>query len=280
MSTLRLTHPTRGTLEFRQAQRDEAQRQAVASITAEIGVDRTPLVHTETRETTREVSGRVTAPRRARNDPDTGDWRQALANYADRLEAHVDEYQGDGYTLEDDILDTSKQAILESVGWELAPGQPYELQFTATAQIGRGVFDAETIDRRNPTINDALDTYIEVDGVACPGMRTYQMDRSLGVDPQALFDRDTAENNDILTESGVQQNLVFEGTHTGTREERRQADAALNELLGTKNAVTLDTYFPGYTLEGFVTAYNSNFQASFGTGKHDYRLEFVEGQRA
>jgi hypothetical protein len=282
MPTLRLTHPTRETLQFRQTQRDEFSREAVASVTAELGVDRTALVHTETRESTRDIRGRVTGQRRAANDPSVGDgeWRQALANYVDTLESHVDEYQGDGYTLVDDILDVDRQAILESIGWEMTPGQPYEVQYTATVQVGTGTFEERPIQRRTPTVNDALPTMLRVDGIACPGMRSYQVDRSVGVEPTAVFDRDNAENNDIVAQAGVTQQVTFEGTHTGPRAERRTADAALDALAGTRENVTLETYFPGYELDGYLVAYDSNFQASYGTGRHNYRLEFVEGERA
>lgn len=280
MAHLRLTHPTRGELVFRQAQQDEFQREAVANQTAEIGTDRKPLVHTETREETRTVRGLVSAPRRSRNDPDTNDWRQSLANYVTELESHVDEFQGDGYTLEDDVLDITRNCILESVQWELSPGQPYDVEFEAKAMVGRGTFEERPRDGPDATVDESLPTMLRVDGVECPGMRQYQLQRSIGTDPAAVFDRDSAENNDIITDEGVTRTVVFEGTHTGPRAERRTADDALDNLLATRENVALETLFPGYTIDGYVTGYNSDFEARFGTGKHTYRLEFTEGQRA
>jgi len=280
MTTLRLTHPTRPTLEFRQLQSDDFERNAVADITAELGVDRRPLVHTQTREEGREITGRVTAPRRARNDPDTDDWRQALANYVDRLESHVDEYQGLGYTLEGDILDVERQCILQSIEWRVTPGQIYDVEFTATVQVGAGTFEEQDIQRRTPTVDTSLPTPIRIDGLQCPGMRTYQVTREVGVEPAAVYDRDNAENNDVVATAGPTQRVIYEGTHTGPRTERRTADAALETLVGRKERVDLETYFPGYTLQGYVTSYQSDFRASHGTGRHDYRLEFVVGERA
>lgn len=280
MPHARLTHNTRSTLEFRQGQTDELGREAVANIIAEIGVDRNPLVHTETRDERSEIRGRVSAPRRAQDDGSTSDWRQALANYVDLLESHVDEFQGDGYQYENDQLGISKQAILESVAWELRPGQPYDIQYDASVIVGRGVFEAEPIQRRNPTVNTGQSTYLVIDGVACPGMRQYQKSTELGVDPRAIFDRDSAENNDVVPDAGVTERIVFEGTHTGTQSQRATDDAALSNLLATADPVTCDTAFPGYSLDGYVTAYNSTFEARFGQTKHDYRLEFTVGQRA
>ena len=280
MPHARLTHPTRGTLPLRQGQQEDLSREAVANITAEIGVDRAPLIHTETRNEATEVRGRVSAPRRARDDPDTSDWRQALANYVDLLESHVDEFQGDGYTYENDQLGVSKQAILESVTWELRPGQPYDIPFDVSIIIGRGVFGSESIDRRNPTVDLGQDTYLVVDGVACPGMRQYRKTAEMDVDATPVFNRDSAEDNIVVPSSGVTETIVFEGTHTGDQSTRATADAALRDLLATQEPVTCDTAFPGYSLEGYVTAYNSTFNARFGQDKHDYRLEFTVGQRA
>lgn len=280
MPHARLTHPTRGTLEFRQGQSDEYTREAVTNITAEIGVDRDPLVHTETRDSRRSIRGRVSAPRRAQNDSSTSDWRQALANYVDLLESHVDEFQGDGYTFEDDQLGISKQAILESVTWELSRGQPYDVEFDASVIVGRGVFESQPIDRRTPTVDTSQDTYLVIDGVACPGMRQYQKTTEVGVEPRAVFDRDSSENNDVVPEAGVTERIAFEGTHTGTQTERANADAALDNLLATAGPVTCETLFPGYNLDGYVTAYESDFDSGYANNRHNYRIEFTVGQRA
>lgn len=281
MSHVRLTHPSRPTLEFYRAQNDDISRSAVLNIANELAVDRTPLVHTETREIERTIRGSVSAPLRARNDGSTNDWQQSLANYADLLEAHVNEYQGiPGYTLEDDQLDISKTATLESIEWSLSPGQLYELNFEATVIVGRGTFESDSIGGRNPTVDSSMDVMLRVDGEDLPGFRDYRMNRSIGIEPRAVFDRDSAENNDLLINEGPQQTVVFEGEHTGSLAQRRAADAALESLLATKNNVTLETAFPGYSLDGFVTAYNSTLENQRGGNSHRYRFEFVEGERA
>jgi len=280
MPHARLTHPTRSTLPFRQGQQEDFAREAVTNVTAEIGVDREPLVHTETRDERSEIRGRVSAPRRAANDANTSNWRQALANYVDLLESHVDEFQGDGYTYENDQLDITRQAILESVTWELRAGQPYDIPFDASIIVGRGVFESEPINRRNPTVDLSQNVYLRIDGVDCPGMRQYQKTTEVGVDPTAIFDRDNAENNDVVPEAGVTETIVFEGTHTGSQSTRATADSNLDALLATKNPVTCETAFPGYNLDGYVTGYSSTFEARFGQDKHDYRIEFTVGQRA
>jgi len=119
-----------------------------------------------------------------------------------------------------------------------------------------------------------------VDGIDLPGFRQIASTRGYEVDTFALFNRDSAQDNDIQADSAVEHQIRFEGTHTGPRADRRQADAALDALAPTKQNVTLETYWPGYDVDGFVLNYQSNFEARFGTGRHDYRLEFVVGERA
>ena len=280
MPHARLTHPNRATLPFRQGQIDEAQREAITSATNELGTDRKTLVHTETTDQTRTVQGLVSAPRRAANDPNTSDWKQALANYLDLLESSVDEFQGDGYTFEDDQLDLQQSAVLESISWTFARGQPFDIEYEATVRIGRGTFEVRPLDRRTPTVDESMTVMATVDGVDLPGLRNYAVSRSVGLDVTGVFDRDSAENNDAVFNEGVQQSITFEGTHTGTLADRQAADAALTDRVATKDPVTLNTQFPGYTLEGYLTSYNSNLEARFGDGRHDYALEFIEGRRA
>jgi len=285
----RLTHPVRPTIEFRGGQQSESQREAVASVTNELATDRKPLVHTETRDERETERGTATGNRRARNDPGTSDPWQALANYAVELEAHVDEFQGasqaDGYTYENDQNDAGKAAVLESVEWSLTPGKRYELDYEASIIVGNGTMESEDITPESVTVGAAFDAMLRVDGVACPGFRDYRVTTSIGVDPNPVFNRETAENNDIINTEGRQRRVAFEGVHTGTQSERATADAALENLLATKNNVTLETQFPGYSIDGYVLRYNSTFeqQRSFDDsveGAHRYRLEFVEGQRA
>lgn len=280
MADARLTHPTRVDLPFHQRQSDEDPLRAVADIANELGVDRPSLVHTTTRERQRTVRGRVTANRRADNDSTTADGRQALANYADLLESHVDEFQGTGYIFEDDELGVTRQAVLESISWRVQPGQPDEFEFEASVIIGRGTFEDRTIVRRNPTYDESMTAMASVDGTDLTGMRLWECERSVGVSPTAVFDRDSAENNDALIDEGVQQQFVFEGTHTGDPATREAANTTLSNLVGQPSPVTLETKFPGYSVEGFVTAYETQQQQRMGDQSHQYRLEFVIGQEA
>lgn len=279
MSHVRLTHPTRATLEFRQGQQDDWQRDAATDITSEIGTDRPSLVHTKTRESTRTIRGTVSGLKRARESATSGA-RQALATYADELESHVDEFQGTGYTLVDDQLGYEKQGVLEGVEWSVTPGAVYDLSYEATVQVGRGTFEARTRTTRDPSVRDAMDVMLTVDGVALPGMLEYKVQRSVGVNVNAVFDRDTAENNDVVFEEGVQQTISFEGVHSGSLAEREQADAALDALVATKNAVPVVTKFPGYELSMFVVSYTSTLEEQRGGNSHRYQIELVEGVRA
>jgi hypothetical protein len=280
MTHLRLTHPDRQTLPFKSGQSDEYRREAVANVTTELGTDRPSLVHTETREGTRTIRGRVSAPRLAEQDGSTDDWRQALANYVDELESHVDEFQGDGYTLEDDQLNISKNAILESVNWTRRPGRPYDIEYEATVRIGRGTFESRPVEFRNPTVQTSQTPMLVIDGVEVPGLRQYQGESSVGLELNAVFDRDTAENNDAVLQAGTEQRVTFEGTHTGTLAERQAADADLDAKVATTNQITLETRFPGYSLEGYVLAYSSDLDTQYGGNSHQFALEFLVGERA
>lgn len=281
MADARLVHSDRGTLPFEQRQRDEAQREAQASITAELGTDRPPLVHTETRNHQRNIRGRVTANNLASDDPDTDDQRQALANYADLLESHCDEQQGFyGYTYEDDILGEELNCAIESVSWSMMRGQPYDFEFDVTVHVGQPTMGSESRNPRNPTPGAPFDTMLRVDGETCPGMRQYEVERSVGFEVKGIWNRETAENNDIVLEEGAQQVIRFEGTITGTREERESKDAALRDRLATADPITLETRFPGYELGGYVVGYNSEQRREHGERMHYYTLQFIEGTRA
>jgi hypothetical protein len=279
MSHIRLTHPDRATLTFRQGQQDSFERDTVANAISEIATDRPTLVHTETREGTRTIRGSVTGLKRKR-DSGASDAVQAIADYADKLESHVDEFQGDGCQLIDDQLDIQKRGILESIEWSLSPGRIYELEYEATVRLGRGTFESRSITRRKPSVDTGQTPMLIVDGNDLPGMRDYRMNRNVGVKVNAVFDRDSAEDNGIIFNQGQQQTIVFEGEHTGTLTERQNADAALEAITPTKNSVTLDTKFPGYDLDVFVTNYESTLEQQRGGNSHRYRIEMIQGTRA
>ncbi|AFH22175.1 hypothetical protein OSG_eHP18_00090 [environmental Halophage eHP-18] len=268
MPDARLTHTTRATLPFRQRQQDDDETTAQANITKQVGVDSDPLVHTETRERSQPVRGLATGS------------RQDLADYADKLEAHVGEFQGDGYTYEDDLLNTSVQCILERIKWSLKPGRTDSLQYEADLQIGRGTMEAQPIRRRNPTYNASMTPMLRVDGIDLPGMRSYELERTVGAEVNAVFDRSTAENNDIVVNEGESTQITFEGTLTGPLSSRESTDNQLRALAPTSDPVTLETKFPGYSLDGYVLEYVSRQRGNMGEQRHDYRIVFVEGIKA
>jgi len=268
MPDARLTHPTRATLPFRRRQQDDDETSVQANITQEVGVDSDPLVHTETRTRTEPIRGRVV------------DSRQNLADYVDQLEAAVGEFQGDGYTYEDDIQNTSVQGILESVQWSVDPGHTDSISYEATFQVGRGTMEARPTNRRNPTYDASMPVMLRIDGEDLPGMRSYEVSKTIGVEVNPVFDRSTAENNDIVVEEGEQTTVVYEGTLTGSAATREAKDDTLRALAPTSSPVTLETKFPGYDLDGYVTAYASRQRSDMGEERHDYRIEFTEGIKA
>lgn len=279
MSHAQLTHPTRATLPFHQTQTNESTTEAVANIANELGLDRPSLVHTETREGEETIRGLVSAPRRSQ-ESGTADWLQSLADYVDELEAHVDEFQGTGYTLEDSELERNKTVVLESVEWSLTPGRPYDFEYEATLKVGEGTFETDRITRRNPTVNTGMNVMLQVDGVDLPGFRDFRKTRSIGTNVNAVFKRESAENNDIEVDEGVQESWTFEGTHTGTSTQRANAHNTLQNLVATKDPVTLKTRFPGYSVDGFVIGYGPTQESRFGDSLNHYQFEFVQGIRA
>jgi hypothetical protein len=220
----------------------------------------------------------VTGPRRADADPDTDEWQQALANYVDELQAHVNEFQGNGYTLEDSIRGENLNCIYHAAEWTLMPGVPAEIEFSVDVTVGRGTFGTETIQRRNPTVQSGMQYAATVGGEPLPGLRQFKSRREMSTQTNAVWGKDTAENNDVVAQEGPTQRWTFEGTHTGTESERASADATLRGLIGSQ--VTLQTRFPGYAVDGYVLNYDSDFEQRHGERKHHFTLEFIEGKRA
>lgn len=276
MTEFRLTHPSRPTLEFRQTQSDRSQRKAVTDIATILGTDQKPLVHVTTRERERTLQGRVTGPRRAQNDPNESDWRQALANYVDLLEAHLDEFQGEGYTFEDDVRDESLNAVYTDLTWTLSGGSPYEFTFEVTLAVGEGVYEARPIDQRDPVVSDlGGNVAATVGGHDLPGLREMQVTRSVGFEVTPVYNRSTAENNLITPSEGTEQRINFRGVHTGTESARATADSNLDALIG-QGETTFVTAFPGYDLDGTVLNYDPELSAQRAGNSHTYELEFIE----
>lgn len=278
MPHARLSHSTRPTLEFRQSQVDEDRREAVGNIMPLLADGDPPLVHIETRERERSIRGRVTAPRRAANDGTTSDWLQALANYVDLLESHLTEFQGDGYTFTDDIRSESFRVIYHSLEWTLSPGSPYEFEFDVGLSVGRGALESRAIQQRDPTVNTSMTVPATVGGHDLPGLRDLRVSRSFAKTVKPVYDKTSAQNNDVIGDEGVRHEFVYEGTHTGSNSARATADANLAALEGTQ--ATLKTRFPGYSLDGYVLNYDSNLEARFGTNSHHFTLRFIEGEPA
>lgn len=274
-----ISHPRRGTLEFRQAQQDDDTQTADANVISDTGSGLPPLVHVESRERDRSIRGLVTAPRRAEADPDTNDWQQALANYVVRLERHVDVLQGDGYTFTDDIRGESVNAVYHTVEWTLNAGRPYEVDFTAELTVGRGVFPSEPVDIPSVTVDTSMNVAARVGGVDLPGLRQMRVRREFSVDVTPLYNKDSAESNDIQASGSVQHQVSFDGTHTGTDSQRAAADDDLEALIGDAST-TFETRFPGYSLDGAVMEYESNLESTFGTNMHQYSLRFLEAREA
>lgn len=272
MTYLTLTHPERPDFNLPQPQSDDNQRQAITDIAAPLGSEEPPNVHTRGRQAERQINGLYLSDRGGDQSR-----RQDVADFIDNLEQRTDQFQGEGYTLLDEQLDTSRGVILNSSTWQIQPGRPYEVRYELGVQVGIGTAEVQSVGLRNPTVNDSMDTYLEIDGIPLPGMRQYESTTEVPTEVNPRFNRDTAETNDIIIENKETQRIIYRGTHTGPQVDRAAADRALRDLLATKIEVECKTKVPGYTLDGFVTSYNSDFNGDFGETKHNYELEFTVG---
>lgn len=279
MAGARLTHPTRPTLPLYQRQTDEDAQEAVADIARETGNERPPLIHTRARQRRRSIRGLVTGNRRAANSVETDDKRQAIANFVDRLEAHCNSFQGEGYTFKDDLYDISLNGCIESVSWRRRPGRPDSIEYELSYVVGKGAFELGGIDRLNPNVDGTQPTMLRLDGTDLPGMRDYQVSREIGLEVNPVFTTGnaTAERNDIVETEGPLRTIVYEGTATGSPEQRQALDGTLTNLEANQNKITLNTKFPGYNLEGFLIKYDNDQQARLGSQMSHYRIEFAQG---
>jgi hypothetical protein len=276
MPHARLTHSSRPTLEFRQAQIDDGNQSADENVIDEVGTGGPPLVHVESREREHTIQGLVTAPRRARNDPNTNDWEQALANYLVELERRVDTLQGDGYTFEDDLANESFDCVYHAVEWTLQAGRPYEVEFDATVTAGQGVLGSESLSVPSVTVG-TFDAGAKLDGNLLPGLRQLTVRREFGIDPMPLYDKSSAEVNDIQVSGNRQHRIVFEGTWTGDDATRRGNEDTIEALVG-QSGINMELRLPGYTLTGTVLDYSRDYESTYGTDQHQYRVEFLQAR--
>jgi len=161
MAHLTLTHPERTDFDLPQGQNDEYTREALTDIMAGTTSEHDPTgIFTKGRQAERSVTGRMTATNGSENF-----MRTDMAEFIDGLESRVDQFQGDGYTLVDSQLDESIPVILTAASWRFNRGQPYEIEYDMTAQVGTGTNKNNEMFERNPNPNSGMNTYLEIDGI-------------------------------------------------------------------------------------------------------------------
>jgi len=277
MAHARLTHADRPNIQLIQGQRDSDTRTQDSSIAEDVGTRDPPLVHVTGREREREITGRVTAPARSKA---TGEnYLQALADYITTLQFSVDYFQGDGYTLEQDVQGINQNVVFHQLEWEYQRGSVFEVQYDAKVTVGSGVFPTEDAQIPDVSPNLGMDVAARVGGEDLPNHRLMRVSTQFGIDVSSLFNKATAEENDIEPDSSIQTQISFEGTITGTESQRAAKDAALDSLLA-ESLVTFETRFPGYSLDGVVNEYTSDFEQGTGGNSHDYSLQFQEAREA
>lgn len=276
MTDIELQHDTEGTLLFRRAQEDERDLQSSPDVVNAPADDRDPLVQVFQRQDSYRIRGQVTASKLSQDAEFADDWEQALAEYITKLESFCYIGQGGGYTLHDAIRNTNVPVVCTAVEWERNPGAAYEISYTADLQVGNGVLGSESRDVRTANVQ-AFNVPARIDGNDLPGLRGLTVLREWETEVYPLAFTQDATENDIVADTGVQHSITFEGEITGDKVTRNSFDSTIEALEGVEN-VAFETRFPGYSLTGVLTRYNSDRVAQSGVRKHSYEIEFLEGR--
>ncbi len=277
--SIELQHPSVGTLELRRAQQDERNEDTQPEIFNDPAVDSPPLVLVAERTGSYTMEGTVTAPKLSQDSAFSDDWRQALAEWIVKFESFCYELQGAGYDLVDTHRNKTVPVVLNRTQWRLTAGAPYEIEWEIEVDVGEGVLPQEPRTEKTANIQSAMTVPASVGGFDLPGLRDMTVQREFDVDPNARAFEDTAESNIIIGDSGVMHQIRYRGEFAGTATERQTFDSDINSLIGDEGR-TFQTRFPGYSVDGVVLNFRSDFQAQFAGNKHNYELEFLESEPA
>jgi hypothetical protein len=225
------------------------------------------------------MEGTVTAPKLSQDSAFSSDWRQALAEWIVKFESFCYELQGAGYDLVDNNRNKTVAVVLERTQWRLTAGAPYEIEWEIEVRLGEGVLPQDARTEKTANVQTSMTVPASVGGFDLPGLRDLTVERSFEVNENALAFEDTAENNLIVADSGVSHRIRYRGEFAGTATERQQFDSDINSLIGDEGR-TFQTRFPGYSVDGVVLTFRSDFQAQFAGNKHNYELEFLESEPA
>lgn len=266
------------TLVFDGAQQDERGETANPDLYNDPDVEQAPKVHIDVRESEISVNGRLTAPRLAERPEYSNDWRTALAEWVVQYESFCTQFQQPGYTFVDPLRDISRNVIMDQAEWSINAGAPYEIQYRTNLITGEGVLSKKDVAEKTANPQPVSDPMGILGNTDLTGLTSMSVIRSFDteVNPRAYTGIGTATKNEVVANSGVTHRVEYEGQFEGTRQERQDFDNALDSLVGTEQT-TFQTAFPGYSLDGTLLNYNSNYGAETGTKMHAYTLEFLEG---
>jgi len=266
------------TLVFEGAQQDDRTEQADPDIYNDPTQDIPPQVNVERRASEIGVNGRLSAPRLAQRVEYDDDWRTALAEWVVQYESFCTQFQQPGYTFVDPLRDIERTVVMDQAEWTINAGAPYEIQFRTNLLTGEAVLEQEDIVEKTAAPRPKSDPMGVLNEISLPGFTSMTVGRTFEaeVNPRAYSGIDTATENEIVAKSGITHRIEYEGQFTGTREERQNFDKALNDVVGTFQ-LSFETAFPGYTLDGYLLDFDSNYRAQSGTKLHKYSLEFIEG---
>jgi len=266
------------TLVFEGAQQDERGETANPNLYNDPTDARPPQVHVDVRESEISVNGRLSAPRLAQRAEYDDDWRTALAEWVVQYESFCTQFQRPGYTFTDPLRNISRTVVMDSAEWTINAGAPYEIQYRTNLITGEAVLEAEDVAEKAANPQPRSDPMGVLGGTDLTGLTSMTVARSFDteVNPRAYTGIGTATENEIVAQSGVTHRIEYEGQFEGTRAERQTFDNDLDALVGTEET-TFQTAFPGYSIDGSLLDYNSNYAAETGTKMHAYTLEFLEG---
>lgn len=279
MTDITLTHTSSGRpdVQFLRAQDDRRVEESVADVVDDIGVRDPPRATVEGRGGTRRIQGRMTGAAASSLSGFSSDWRTALAEWLVRLEAAIDEFQGLGYTLDDQERGLSLPVVVHACQWTIQAGRPFEATYRVDVTIGKNTQENRSADPKTATPG-AKDSSPFLTGVqSLTGLQTMRVEREFDIEVDPInFDPDV-EATEVRPTSRPKHVITYNGEKAGTETERQTFDNGIEtEQSDLESLSTFETVMPGYDLDGKIMNYRSDWRASRGTGIHDYEITFLE----
>jgi hypothetical protein len=166
---------------------------------------------------------------------------------------------------------------MDEAEWTINKGAPYEIQYQTNLITGEAVLDTKDVAEKTADPRPTDEPMGDLNAIPLTGFNSMTVTRAFDteVNARAYSDIKTATKNEIVAKSGVSHRIEYEGQFPGDRNDRQNFDESLDSLVGSPR-VPFQTAFPGYTIDGYLLNYDSNYRAETGEKLHQYSLEFIE----